>query len=63
MAELDSHLDAIERTPNLRGLILASAKPGIFIAGADIHAMAARAERAAPLATGREGWAGAGECE
>lgn len=35
--ELRGHLDAIERRKNLAGLVIQSAKPGIFIAGADIR--------------------------
>ena len=40
LSELESHLDAMaspEHSP--KGLIIASAKPGIFIAGADLHAI------------------------
>ena len=44
LLELDSHLDAIEKLSGLRGLILASTKPGIFIAGADVHTLAAMAD-------------------
>lgn len=36
MDELAGHLDALEQTPDLQGVIIASAKPGTFIAGADI---------------------------
>ena len=39
--ELDTHLAALETTPGLRGVMLRSAKPTIFIAGADLHAFAA----------------------
>jgi len=40
LAELESHLDAIVSTgPAIRGLILTSAKPSIFLAGADLHAI------------------------
>ncbi len=54
LLELDSHLDWIEHADGLRGVILASAKPGIFIAGADLHALAGMAEQRAasvPLAS------------
>ncbi|PAW86377.1 MAG: hypothetical protein B9S33_08145 [Pedosphaera sp. Tous-C6FEB] len=39
LEELNAHLDAIERDSTLRGLVLTSAKPGIFIAGADLHSL------------------------
>ena len=44
LMELDSHLDAIEHTADLRGVVIASAKENIFIAGADIHALAGMAD-------------------
>jgi 3-hydroxyacyl-CoA dehydrogenase/enoyl-CoA hydratase/3-hydroxybutyryl-CoA epimerase len=40
LEELNRHLTFIERHPELRGVLLLSAKPGIFIAGADLHEMA-----------------------
>ncbi len=54
--ELDSHLDAIEHTPDLRGVIIASAKESIFIAGADVHALAGMADQpaAAPASASGE---------
>lgn len=39
--ELASHLDRLETRQDLAGLIIISAKPGIFIAGADIREFAA----------------------
>ena len=39
LEELNAHLDAIERDSTLRGVVLTSAKPGIFIAGADLHSL------------------------
>src|SRR5687768_8828029 len=39
LEELAQHLDVIAKTSSLRGLILASAKRSIFIAGADLHSM------------------------
>jgi 3-hydroxyacyl-CoA dehydrogenase/enoyl-CoA hydratase/3-hydroxybutyryl-CoA epimerase len=36
LEELSQHLDVIAASPNLKGLVLASAKPSIFIAGADL---------------------------
>jgi 3-hydroxyacyl-CoA dehydrogenase/enoyl-CoA hydratase/3-hydroxybutyryl-CoA epimerase len=36
LVELGRHLDVIASSPNLKGLVLASAKPSIFIAGADL---------------------------
>ena len=35
--ELEPHLDALDEQPEVKGLIIASAKPGIFIAGADLR--------------------------
>lgn len=40
LAELDGHLAAIEQDPDLRGVVLTSAKDSIFIAGADLNALA-----------------------
>ena len=37
LEELDAHLAELEKLPVLRGVILASAKDKIFIAGADLH--------------------------
>ncbi len=39
--ELDGHLAALEKRTDLAGLIFVSAKPGIFIAGADLREFAA----------------------
>src|SRR5262245_9156039 len=39
MRELSEHVDAIERDGSLRGLIIASAKKSIFIAGADLKTL------------------------
>jgi 3-hydroxyacyl-CoA dehydrogenase / enoyl-CoA hydratase / 3-hydroxybutyryl-CoA epimerase len=39
LEELAQHFDAIAKNASLRGLILASAKRSIFIAGADLHSM------------------------
>ena len=39
LEELNVQLDAIERDSTLRGVVLTSAKPGIFIAGADLHSL------------------------
>ncbi|HTJ78416.1 MAG TPA: 3-hydroxyacyl-CoA dehydrogenase NAD-binding domain-containing protein [Rariglobus sp.] len=36
LAELDAHVADLEKEPQLKGVILASAKPKIFIAGADL---------------------------
>jgi len=35
--ELSAHLDALEKRDDLAGLIIASGKPGMFIAGADLR--------------------------
>jgi 3-hydroxyacyl-CoA dehydrogenase/enoyl-CoA hydratase/3-hydroxybutyryl-CoA epimerase len=37
--ELNEHLDAVEKDASLRGLILASAKKSIFVAGADLNTL------------------------
>src|SRR3954470_15758058 len=39
MRELGEHVDAIERDNSIRGLIIASAKKSIFIAGADLKTL------------------------
>src|SRR5881396_18528 len=39
LEELNEHLDAIEKDTSLRGLIIASAKKSIFVAGADLKAL------------------------
>src|SRR5262249_46798305 len=41
MTELSGHLDALEKRSDLAGLIVASAKQGIFVAGADLREFAA----------------------
>lgn len=41
LEELQAHLDALEKRTDLAGLILDSAKPGIFIFGADVREFAA----------------------
>src|SRR5262249_24880165 len=37
LGELNNHLDFLESNPALKGLIIRSAKPKIFIAGADLN--------------------------
>jgi len=37
LAEFERHLDALEKRPELKGLIIRSTKPGNFIAGADLR--------------------------
>lgn len=37
LTELAAHLDAIEKRQDLVGLVIISAKPGIFVAGADLR--------------------------
>jgi 3-hydroxyacyl-CoA dehydrogenase/enoyl-CoA hydratase/3-hydroxybutyryl-CoA epimerase len=39
LGELNEHLDAVEKDASLRGLIIASAKKSIFVAGADLKAL------------------------
>ncbi len=41
LAELDAHLTSLEKRQDLAGLIIRSAKSGIFIAGADLREFAA----------------------
>jgi len=43
LAELNEHLNMIEHDPEIRGLVLVSAKKSIFIAGADLHSMSQEA--------------------
>ena len=44
MRELSEHVDAIEADSSLRGLIIASAKKSIFIAGADLRTLLKQAQ-------------------
>lgn len=44
LAELNEHVDAIEREESLRGLIITSAKKSIFIAGADLKTLLKQAQ-------------------
>ena len=44
LLELESHVAAVEKDPSARGVILASAKGKIFIAGADLNAFSKNAE-------------------
>ena len=44
LAELNEHLDFIEKDPSLRGLIITSAKKSIFIAGADLKTLLKQAQ-------------------
>jgi len=39
LEELNEHLDAVEKDTSLRGLIIASAKKSIFVAGADLKTL------------------------
>jgi 3-hydroxyacyl-CoA dehydrogenase/1,4-dihydroxy-2-naphthoyl-CoA synthase len=41
LAELERHLDQLEKRTDLRGIIIRSGKPGSFIAGADLREFAA----------------------
>ena len=41
---LNEHLDAVEKDASLRGLIIASAKKSIFVAGADLKTLLASSE-------------------
>src|SRR5438445_291987 len=44
MQNLSDHLDAIEKDPSLRGVIVTSAKKSIFIAGADLKTLLKQAQ-------------------
>lgn len=44
LAELNEHIDFIEKDPSLRGLIITSAKKSIFIAGADLKTLLKQAQ-------------------
>jgi 3-hydroxyacyl-CoA dehydrogenase/enoyl-CoA hydratase/3-hydroxybutyryl-CoA epimerase len=44
MQNLSDHLDAIEKDPSLRGVIVMSAKKSIFIAGADLKTLLKQAQ-------------------
>jgi len=44
--ELNEHLDFVAAHPELKGLVLCSAKKSIFIAGADLHSIAAETDPA-----------------
>lgn len=46
LEQMEIHLDAIARISQLRGLVLISAKPSIFIAGADIRALSEQSDKA-----------------
>ena len=45
--EFENILTALEKTPNLQGLIFCSGKPGMFIAGADLKELASLTPSAA----------------
>jgi 3-hydroxyacyl-CoA dehydrogenase / enoyl-CoA hydratase / 3-hydroxybutyryl-CoA epimerase len=45
LAELNEHLDFIAGNPQFKGLVIASAKKSIFIAGADLHALSTATEQ------------------
>ena len=44
LEDLNEHLDAIEKESSLRGLIIASAKKSIFVAGADLKTLLKQAQ-------------------
>ena len=43
--ELNEHLDSVENDASLRGLIVASAKKSIFVAGADLKTLSQHRQR------------------
>jgi 3-hydroxyacyl-CoA dehydrogenase/enoyl-CoA hydratase/3-hydroxybutyryl-CoA epimerase len=47
LGELDAHIAFLENEAGLRGVVLMSAKPKIFIAGADLHALGQNTDEAA----------------
>src|SRR5262245_11744901 len=44
LVELNEHLDVVAANPQFKGLVIASAKKNIFIAGADLHALSTASE-------------------
>src|SRR6266403_2772195 len=44
LGELNEHVDLVEKDSSLRGLIIASAKKSIFIAGADLKTLLKQAQ-------------------
>src|SRR5438552_3619024 len=44
LTELNQHLEEIEKASQIRGLVLASAKKTIFVAGADLHSLSTGVE-------------------
>src|SRR4249919_3233357 len=52
LGELATHLDALEQRKDLAGVILASAKPSGFLAGADIREFMALLQANGPDAAG-----------
>ena len=51
LEELAGHLDALETRDDLAGLVIVSAKPGIFIAGADLREFVASLDSITPEKT------------
>jgi 3-hydroxyacyl-CoA dehydrogenase/enoyl-CoA hydratase/3-hydroxybutyryl-CoA epimerase len=47
LGELDAHIASLEKETGLRGLVLISAKPKIFIAGADLNSLGKNTDEAA----------------
>ena len=45
LVELNQHLDFVAANPQFKGLVVASAKKNIFIAGADLHALSTATEQ------------------
>ncbi len=50
LGDLESALELLEGRPDLGGLVVRSGKPGTFVAGADVDAIAALTDRALALA-------------
>jgi 3-hydroxyacyl-CoA dehydrogenase / enoyl-CoA hydratase / 3-hydroxybutyryl-CoA epimerase len=50
LEELDAHVTTLESEPGVRGVVLASAKPKIFIAGADLNTLSKNPDDTATLA-------------
>jgi 3-hydroxyacyl-CoA dehydrogenase/enoyl-CoA hydratase/carnithine racemase len=57
LEQLAGHLDTLDKRKDLAGLVIASAKPGMFIAGADLNEFAASldAPKGQVIALSREG--------
>ncbi len=56
LGELNEHVDLVEKDSSLRGLIIASAKKSIFIAGADLKTLLKQAQTGGLRRSGHAHW-------